>query len=308
MVRSLVMLPDLSREEFFGLLDRAGQIRRALAAGERVDTLSGRIVALLFETPSTRTRVSFEAAVLRLGGTAMYLQADRLKLGGGEPVADTARVLSGYCDAIVARVWPHETVQVLAANATVPVINALTDVDHPTQAICDLFTFRDAVGGFAGRTLAFVGTGNNMCNALLLGAGMAGLNMTVACPPGLEPDPTIVAQAAVLASQMGASIAITYDPVEAVAEADAIYTDIWEIPGREDVDIESAGIDWPRYRLDEKLIGAAPRGVKLMHCGDAVRGKEITEEAMVSPDSLIWAQADNKLFGGAAVLESFIGG
>ncbi len=301
------MLPDLSRDEFAAIMTLAAQLKPQIRDAGKLDSLSGKIVALLFETPSTRTRVGFEAAALRLGACAMYLQADRLKLGGGEPVADTARVISGYCDCIVARVWPHSTITGLAAYSRVPVVNACTDIDHPTQAICDLFTVQEAFGTLAGLKLTFVGTGNNMCNALMFGTAMAGMEMTIACPPGLEPDAAILGQARNLAAKGGTSITIDHDPAEAVAGADVIYTDIWEVPGREDVSIDDVDIDWAPYRVDADLLARAESRTRIMHCGDAQRGKEITGELMDSPVSLIWEQADNKLYGGAAVLQYILG-
>ena len=222
-------------EQFEAIIELAAEIKAALGESRQLDSLRGRIVALLFQTPSTRTRVSFESATLRLGGSAMYLQSDRLKLGGGEPVEDTARVLSEYCDAIVARVWPHSTLVELAEHSLVPVVNACTDVDHPTQAICDLFTVYEAFGPLAGLKMTFVGTGNNMCSALMLGCAMAGMQMSIACPPGFEPEPRMLAAARDLASTAGAAIEIDHDAESAVANADVIYTDIWEVPGRDDL-------------------------------------------------------------------------
>jgi ornithine carbamoyltransferase len=306
--RSLQILLDLSRNEFETIIELAAEIKAALSESRQLDSLRGRIVALLFQTPSTRTRVSFEAATLRLGGSAMYLQSDRLKLGGGEPVEDTARVLSEYCDAIVARVWPHSTLVELAEHSLVPVVNACTDVDHPTQAICDLFTVYEAFGPLAGLKMTFVGTGNNMCCALMLGCAMAGMQMSIACPPGFEPEPRMLAAARDLASTAGTAIEIDHDAKSAVANADVIYTDIWEVPGRDDLSIDNVEVDWARYRLDDALLACATPRTMVMHCGDAQRGKEISTELMVSPRSLIWRQAANKLYGGAAVLQYVIGG
>ena len=273
-----------------------------IRSGETLDTLGGKIIALVFETPSTRTRVSFESATARLGGTAMYLQGDTLKMAGGEPVSDTARVLSGYCDCIVARVWPHSKVVDLAEHASVPVVNALTDVDHPTQAIADLFTLREAIGDLRGRRFAFVGTGNNMCNALMYGSAMAGLNMSIACPSGLEPNAEILGEARLMAADVGATISVGHDPQSAVIGADAVYTDIWEIPGGEDISLRGE-IEWERYRVDDDLIALAAPDAVVMHCGDAERGNEITAELMTSERSIIWEQAENKVYAGGAVLE-----
>jgi ornithine carbamoyltransferase len=305
--RSLQTLPDLSRDEFETVIELASEIKSALRESRPLDSLRGMIVALLFQTPSTRTRVSFEAATLRLGGSAMYLQSDWLKLGRGEPAEDTARVIGEYCDAIVARVWPHSTLVELAEHSVVPVINACTDVDHPTQAICDLFTVYEVFGPLAGLKMTFVGTGNNMCNALMLGCALAGMQMSIACPEGLAPESGMLATARELAAAAGVSIEIDHDPVSAVADADVIYTDIWEVPGREDVSIDDVDVDWTRYRLDDALLAHATPRTMAMHCGDAQRGKEISAELMVSPRSLIWRQAANKLYGGAAVLQHMIG-
>ncbi len=300
--RSLLTLPDLGREKFLDLLALTSQLKLEMKQRDKLDYLAGKLIALLFETPSTRTRVSFEAASLRMGADVMYLQSDRLKIAGGEPADDTGRVLSGYCDCLVARVWPHDTLVRLASRSTVPVINACTDVDHPTQALCDLFTVQEALGPLNGLKMVFVGTGNNMCNALMFGGALAGMSLTIACPAGLEPAEDVLMTAQRLALESGGSVRIDHDPAEAIRNADVVYTDIWEVPGREDLDITEVNVDWSRYRVDRSLLALAPEGIRVMHCGDALRGKEITDEVMTGPESLIWDQADNKLFGGAAVL------
>src|SRR2546429_5891411 len=215
------------------VLARAKAIKTVIKRGRSLATLRGKIAGLLFEKPSTRTRASFEVAARRLGGDSIYLAANELQLSRGEPVKDTARILGGYLDGIVARVYSHDTVMQLAKYSSVPVINALSDLEHPTQIVSDLFTIQEAKGKLKGLKLAYVGDGNNVCNSLLLGGALEGMSVSVACPAGYEPNPTGLGGAGKTARASGGNIDVSHCPLEAAQGADFVYTDVWVSMGDE---------------------------------------------------------------------------
>ena len=301
-LKSYLSVFDASKPEFDRLLSRARVIKAAVKSGRSLTTLKGLIVGLLFEKPSTRTRASFEVAARRLGGEAIYLSANELQLSRGEPVKDTARILGGYLDGIVARVYAHDTVTQLAKYSGVPVANALSDLEHPTQIVSDLFTIQEAKGRIRGLKLAYIGDGNNVCNSLLLGAALEGMSISVACPEGYEPNSEILRKAEERARSTGSKIEIVRNPSEAARSADVLYTDVWVSMGDESTK-EKRMKDFAGYQINSELIKLAKKDVSVMHCLPAHRDLEITDEAIEGKRSIVWQQGENKLYGAAAVLE-----
>ena len=273
----LLRVADLTPAQVAYLLDLASAMDADVHGW--LDTLRGHSVACYFAKPSTRTRVSFAAAAARLGMNAIVLRPDELQLGRGETIADTARTLSAYCDAIVIRTFAHSDVEELAAAASVPVINALTDDHHPCQALADLLTVRDTFGSLAGLRLAYIGDGNNVANSLVEAGALTGMEVVIACPPGYEPDTT------------GAEV--THDPREAVRGAHAVYTDVWVSMGDE---AEQAARDAAlrAYQVDEELFALARPDAIFLHCLPAHRGQEVTAAVIDGPRSAVWRQAKNR--------------
>ena len=301
-MKSYLSVLDASKLEFDKLLSRAKVIKAAVKRGRSLATLKGSIVGLLFEKPSTRTRASFEVAARRLGGEAIYLSANELQLSRGEPVKDTARILGAYLDGIVARVYAHDTVTQLAKYSGVPVANALSDLEHPTQIVSDLFTIQETKGKLWGLKLAYIGDGNNVCNSLLLGAALEGMSISVACPEGYEPNSEILRKAEERAHLIGSKIKIVHNPSEAAAGADVLYTDVWVSMGDESTK-EKRMRDFAGYQIDSSLVGLAKKNASVMHCLPAHRDLEITDDVIEGKQSIVWEQGENKLYGAAAVLE-----
>ena len=304
--RSFLSVSDLSSSDAEALIARSGELKARMKAQRPPQTLKGVTVGLLFEKPSTRTRTSFEVAAIKLGGDPIYLSANELQLSRGEPIKDTARILGSYLDAIVGRVYSHDTLVQLAEHSGRPVVNALSDAEHPTQALSDLFTIMEFRGRLRDLTMAFIGDGNNVCNSLLLGGALTGLNVTVSCPDGYEPDSSVLGAAKALAKKTGAVLAIVRDPKKAVADADVVYTDVWVSMGDEKEEKERLR-DFKEYQVNSELMKAAPKGAVVMHCLPAHRGLEITDDVIEGERSLAWRQGENKLFGAAATLE-FVAG
>ena len=288
----LVFDDDLNRTDAQAVLRLAGQMRRS---PERYrSALAGRVLALLFEKPSLRTRVTFEVAMKSLGGDSIFLDCRGEPLGQREPLSDVARNLDRWVDAIAARTFRQATVEELAAWAEVPVINALSDRVHPCQALADMLTLQDVFGRLEGLKLAFVGDGNNVAHSLLLTGAKLGVNVAVATPPGYEPDPQIVASAAEVAAQTGATVRVGNDPAEAVAGAHAVYTDAWISMGSE----REAKVRRKRFRpyqVTEKLLRKARPDAVFMHCLPAHRGEEVEEAVIESSRSVVFDQAENRL-------------
>ena len=301
-MRSILSVADLSPSEMASLIERSGALKKSIRSGRPPPALRGKVVGLLFEKPSTRTRTSFEVATIRLGGDPVYLAASELQLSRGEPVKDTARILGGYLDVIVGRVYSQETLKQLAKHSGRPVVNALSDTEHPTQIISDLFTIKEAKGRLKGLTTAFVGDGNNVSNSLLLGGALTGMNVTVACPEGYGPDQDIYRKAKSLAAKSGAALEVVRDPKGAVAEADVVYTDVWVSMGDES-EKEKRMRDFRDYQVNSNLMKAAPKGAIVMHCLPAHRGLEIADDVLEGRQSVAWRQGENKLYGAAASLE-----
>jgi len=257
-------------------------------------------VALLFEKPSLRTRVTFDVGVAALGGHALYLGPDEVGIGRRETAADIGRNLSRWVDAIVVRTFAHETLAELAHAASVPVVNALTDREHPCQALADLLTLRQHLGDLRGRTLTFVGDGNNVCHSLLLTGALAGMRVRVATPPGYEPDAAVVQHAANLARHAGGSVVVGTEPRAAARGADAIYTDAWASMGAE-AEADLRRLRFAGFAVDATLLAAAPEAL-VMHCLPAHRGEEISDEALDGPQSVVLDQAENRLYVQQALL------
>ncbi len=295
-------MTDASKLEMDRVLARAKAIKTLIKRGRSLATLSGKITGLLFEKPSTRTRASFEVAARRLGGDSIYLAANELQLSRGEPVKDTARILGGYLDAIVARVYAHDTVVQLAKYSRVPVVNALSDLEHPTQIVSDLFTIREAKGKLKGLKLTYVGDGNNVCNSLLLGGALEGMSISAACPAGYEPNATVLSEAEKTCRTSGGNIDVSHDPLEAAKDADLLYTDVWVSMGDE-ASKDKRMKDFSGYQINNDLLRVAEKDASVMHCLPAHRGLEITDDVIEGKQSIVWQQAENKLYGAASILD-----
>jgi ornithine carbamoyltransferase len=284
---------ELGAFELGELLDRAAVLKAGRRDGLGAEALAGRSIALVFEKPSTRTRISFEVGVAELGATPVVLRGDEMQLSRGESAADTARVLSRYVDAIVIRSGSHERVVELAAAAEVPVVNALTPLHHPCQALADLLTLRERCGDLAGLRLAYVGDGNNVARSLAVAGELAGAEVVVAAPPGYQ-------------LEQGHEAKLTGDPRDAAAGADAIYTDVWVSMGDE-AEAERRRADLAPFRIDADLLSAAKDSAVVLHCLPAHPGEEITAEVLYGDRSAVWDQAENRLHTQKALLEMLLG-
>lgn len=298
--RSIIADNDLSREECLGLIETARDLKLKLRRGEPHAYLTGKTLAMIFQKPSTRTRVAFEAGMAQLGGHALYLSSTDLQLNRGETIEDTARVLSRYCDAIMARVYSHADVAGLAQAASVPVYNGLSDLYHPTQALADMLTLTEKLGPLTGRTLAYIGAGNNMLHSLLLCGAQLGLNLQVATPAGYGPSPDIVAAARGLALRSGSQVTLVGDPCEAARDADAVYTDVVASMGEEDGPERRTALK--PYQVTTTLMAQAKPTAIFMHCLPMHRGEEATAEVADGPQSVIFDQAENRLHMHKAIL------
>ena len=296
-MKHLISMADLSNEEIIELLDMAEDLKEKRLRGKVTDLLKNKSLAMIFEKSSTRTRVSFEAGMADLGGHALYLNYRDIQIGRGETVADTARVLSGYVHGITARVNSHDTVVELAEHASVPVINALSDKEHPCQILADLLTIQEYKNRLAGLKYAWIGDGNNVCNSAILGCAIVGMDIVVACPEGYEPDEDIVAQA----RAMGGNVTITNDPAEAAKDADVFYTDVWISMGDED-EVEKRMHDLANYQINSELVSLAKHDAIVMHCLPAHRGEEITAEVLDGPHSVVFEQAENRMHAQKALM------
>jgi len=268
--------------------------------------LEGQTLAMIFEKSSTRTRVSFEVGMYQLGGHALFLSARDIQLGRGEPIVDTARVLSRYVDAIMARTFAHKTVTDLAEYATVPVINGLTDLSHPCQVMADYFTAWEKLGDLTGRKLAYIGDGNNMAHSLLFGAPKVGMHVAVATPAGYAPDPTIVGLATADADSAGTKVVVTTSIDEAVRDADVVETDVWASMGQEE-EAEKRRRDFEGWQVDRRVMSLAKKNAIFMHCLPAHRGEEVAAEVIDSPQSVIYDEAENRLHVQKAILVTLMG-
>ena len=301
MIKHFLTLADLTPDTMRSILDLAVEIKEAWRSGETRPFLKGKVLGMIFQKPSLRTRVSFDVAMLQLGGHALYLSPNEIQLGKRESVADVARVVSRYVNIVMARVFSHYDVVELARYASVPVINGLSDYSHPCQGIADFLTILEHKGGFRGRKLAYLGDGNNVATSLLFGAAQLGMEFAIATPRGYELHPAVWSLGQHIAAQTSAKLTATYDPLEAVAEADIIYTDTWTSMGQEEEAQQRRAI-FPPYRVDEEKLTYAKPDVIVMHCLPAHRGEEITDEVADGPHSVLFDQAENRLHGQKAIL------
>ena len=299
MSRHFLTITDLSERELRGLLADAAQMKRRRAAGR--DALAGQTVALVFQKPSMRTRVAFEVAVFELGGAVVYLGQEDIQLGQREPIRDVARVLSGYVEGIVVRTFAHRDAEEFARFATCPVINGLSDLVHPCQALADIFTIEEHFGRLKGINVAYIGDGNNVLHSLLEGGAMLGVNIAVATPTAYRPEGSIWKAAARRAKAHGALLAWHADPKDAVRGADVVYTDVWVSMGQERERTKRLRA-FRSYQLNRTLLEVAARGYRIMHCLPAHRGEEITDEMMEGPHALVFEQAKNRLHVQKALL------
>ncbi|HVB27094.1 MAG TPA: ornithine carbamoyltransferase [Mycobacteriales bacterium] len=299
MPRHFLVDDDLSSTELDLVLDEADRLKKDRFATR---PLSGpRAVAVIFEKPSTRTRLSFEAGIAELGGHPIVIDARSTQLGRGETIEDTGAVLSRYVAAIVIRTFGQDRIERLAAASSVPVVNALTDYAHPCQALADLQTIREVKGRLSGLTLAYLGDGNNMAHSLLLAGAAAGMRVRVASPPGFEPIEQVVRRANAIGERTGAAAVVTNDPLEAARDADVLYTDVWASMGQEG-EADSRSWVFQPYTLDERAVEAARADVIVMHCLPAHRGEEIAAEVIDGPHSVVFDQAENRLHAQKALL------
>jgi ornithine carbamoyltransferase len=297
--RDFLSVADLDGQELLFLLDYAAGIKRQHQEGKLERSLRGKGVALIFEKPSTRTRVSFEMGIYLLGGHPVNLSPTEMQLGRGETIEDTGRVLSRYVDAIMIRTFQQETVERLAEAADVPVINGLTDLEHPCQILADLLTVRERKGLYPGLKLTYLGDGNNVANSLLLGCALSGLDICVACPEGYAPDPGVLRKAGELAKS--SRVEVTGDPLEAVRGAEVVYTDVWVSMGQKDEEERKRTLQ--PYQLNSDLLARAAPSAIVMHCLPAHREEEITNEVIDGSQSVVWDQAENRLYAQMALLE-----
>jgi len=303
--RSLASLSDVTKAELEAWFDLALRLKGETKAGKPQNILAGKNLAMIFQKSSTRTRVSFEIAMRQLGGGALYLSGNELQLGRGETIADTARVLSRYVDGIMARVFAHSDIVTLAKYATVPVINGLSDFSHPCQAVADYLTVLEHKGRLKGLTLAYVGDGNNVAHSLLFGGAKLGVNVTIVCPKGYEPQKAVVDRAESDGRQSGARIVVSDDPA-AVKGADVIYTDVWASMGQEAEHAERVRIFKP-YQVNARLMAlTGKKDALFMHCLPAHRGEEVTDEVVDSPNSVVLDEAENRLHAQKAILVSLM--
>jgi ornithine carbamoyltransferase len=303
--RDFLRIRDWEPGELLMVLDLADRLKARQR--ERVDhrLLEGRTLGMIFQKPSTRTRVSFEVGIAQLGGTGLYLAANDLQLGRGETIKDTAQVLSRYLDAIVIRTFAQSDVDKLAEHAEIPVINGLTDDFHPCQALADVMTIRERFGSFGGVRVTYLGDGNNVCHSLMVACAKLGMHFTAATPEEYEPDQKVVGWAWEAAEASGGSVEIRHDPRGAAEGADVLYTDVWASMGQEEERMQRV-LDLAGYRVDDELLNLASERVIVMHCLPAHYGEEITEEILDGPRSAVWDQAENRLHAQKGLMAAII--
>ncbi len=299
-MKHLLSVTD-AKEDIFEILEQAGNFKKD-PFGKK--PLKNRTLAMIFEKASTRTRISFELAMLHLGGNPLYLSASDMQLGRGEIIEDTAKVMSRYVDCVMIRAKEHNDVLRFADNSDVPVINGLTNKEHPCQALTDIFTVYEYKNSYKVK-MAYLGDGNNVCNSLLLVCALVGMDLTVVCPDGYEPDNEIFEEAIMLSEQSGSNIEITSNLLEGVKDADVIYTDVWVSMGDEEEKLQRL-IDLHDYQVNMELLKHAKPDVIVMHCLPAIRGQEITDEVIKSSLSVILDQAENRMHVQAAILYNLL--
>jgi ornithine carbamoyltransferase len=306
-MKHFLSVADLSRDELWKLLHLARELKAEFQAEGNKPILKGKVLGMIFQKPSLRTRVSFEMGMVHLGGGAMYLSPNEIQLGKRESVADVARVMSRYVHGIMARVFSHRDIEQLAEFATVPVINGLSDYSHPCQALADIFTAWEKLGELKGRKLVFIGDGNNVANSLLFACSKVGMDVTVASPIGYEAHPGVVRLAREFAAESGSRVEIGNVPSEAVRGADVIYTDVWASMGQE-AEAELRKARFVGFQINEALVSLAKPEVLVMHCLPAHRGEEITDGVADGPHSVLFDEAENRMHAQKAVLATLMGG
>jgi ornithine carbamoyltransferase len=299
--RAFTKVSDWGRDELLAVLDLADRLKEAQAAGEEHRLLPGRTLAMIFQKPSTRTRVSFEVGIYQLGGLGLYLAAGDLQLGRGETIRDTATVLSRYVDAIMIRTFAQADVEALAEHASVPVINGLTDDAHPCQALADVMTVRERLGRIEGVRIAYLGDGNNVCASLMVAAAKLGMDFVAATPEGYDPTPRAVERAQEAAAEAGGSVELVRDPKVAARGAEVLYTDVWTSMGQE-AERERRLRDLQGYAVDEAALGLAAPDAIVLHCLPAHYGEETTESVLYGPQSAVWDEAENRLHSQKALM------
>jgi ornithine carbamoyltransferase len=288
--RHYLDVDDLSSDELDEVLGLAAEYKAEQLEGVLHDDLDNRTLGMVFEKPSTRTRVSFETGMTQLGGHAIFLGDSDIQLGHGEPLKDTSRALSRYVDVLMGRMFDHAALEEIAAYSSVPVVNGLTDDAHPCQTLADLLTIQEHAGGLEGTSVAWVGDGNNVAQSFVLGAALSGIDLTVATPDGYGVDDEVIERAA----ELGGEPEIVDDPAEAVADADVVYTDVWVSMGQED-EREEKLANFEGFQVNDELLESAAEGVSVMHCLPAHRGEEITDDVLESDRAIVWDQAENRL-------------
>ncbi|MDY0267091.1 MAG: ornithine carbamoyltransferase [Methanimicrococcus sp.] len=296
-MKSLLSMTDLSLEDIYDILDLAEELKEKKRQGKMTDHLRNKSLGMIFEKSSTRTRVSFEVGMNDLGGHAIYLNSNDIQIGRGETVEDTAKVLSRYLNGVIARVYSHDTLEKLAKNASIPVINALSDKEHPCQILADLLTIKEYKNKISDMKFVWVGDGNNVCNSLMLACAIVGMEIVVACPKGYEPAEEFISKT----NELGGVLTITNDPLQAAEDADILYTDVWISMGDE-AEEEKRLKDFDGYQINEELIAVSKPDVIVMHCLPAHRGYEISAGAIDGPHSVVFDQAENRLHAQKAVL------
>jgi len=295
--RHFTRVADWGGDELLSALDLADDLKQHQARREEHHLLPGRTLGMIFQKPSTRTRVSFEVGIYQLGGTGLYLAASDLQLGRGETLRDTATVLSRYLDGLMIRTFAQDDVEELARHSTMPVINGLTDSAHPCQALADVMTIRERLGRLGGVRIAYLGDGNNVCASLMVAAAKLGMEFVAATPEGYEPDPKVVETA----REAGGMVELTHDPREAARGADVLYTDVWTSMGQEE-EKERRLRDLAGFGIDDELVGLAGDDAIVLHCLPAHYGEEITEDVLYGPRSAVWDQAENRLHAQKALM------
>ncbi|MBW2192179.1 MAG: ornithine carbamoyltransferase [Deltaproteobacteria bacterium] len=303
MKKDILTLMEFSREELEELFKRALELKKSHEKGVAGRPLVGKTLGLIFEKPSTRTRISFEVAMVHLGGTPIFISTGDTQISRDEPVRDTARVLSRYLDCLAIRTYSQELLKEFAAFSTIPVINALSDQYHPTQILSDLLTVIEYWGGYSELKIAWVGDGNNVCHSWINAAAVLGLNLVIACPETYSPDKDILERAQ---GEGQGNIVLTRDPAEAVRDAKVIYTDVWASMGQEK-ELKRKKTLFKPFRVNSALLEKADKGVIVMHCLPAHRGEEISERVLEGSSSVVWEQSENKLHMIKAVLEMLMG-
>ncbi|GLI46205.1 ornithine carbamoyltransferase [Methanoculleus bourgensis] len=303
MKKDFLSFNDINEHELESIIADAMRLKQLKSAGTAHEFLRGKSLGMIFEKASTRTRVSFEVGMTDLGGHALFLNPQDMQLGRGEEIRDTARVLARYVDAVMIRAYKHANIEEFARYSTVPVVNGLSDIQHPCQVLADIMTLTERFRDLRDLRLAWIGDGNNVCNSWILSSALTGMEIVIASPPGYQPEDALVDQA----RAAGSRITIVTDPEEAVRDADVLYTDIWVSMGDEQERAERLKA-LKGYTIDSRLLAQAPPDALVMHCLPAHRGEEITDEVMEGPQSIVWDQAENRLHAQKALLVRLIAG